>query len=211
VSAVNGETGDMGHPARPRRTQAERSRATRAALVDAGRRLFAERGYAATGREDIAAAAGVTRGALYHHFDGKPALFEAVYESLEASLLQTVAAAAMRGTTARERLGLGCHAFLDAALDPAVQRIVLLDGPAVLSVDTRRRIEETYALGLLRVSLDELVAEGVLPAGPVDPLAHVLLGALHAAAQFVAHATAHRRARREVGDALDVFLDRLLG
>jgi AcrR family transcriptional regulator len=201
----------MGHPARARRTQAERSRATRAALVDAGTRLFAEHGYAATGREEIAAAAGVTRGALYHHFDGKPALFEAVYESLESALLQTVAAAAMRGATARERLGLGCHAFLDAALDPAVQRIVLLDGPSVLSVDTRRRIEETYALGLLRVSLDELVAEGVLPAGPVDPLAHVLLGALHAAAQFVAHTADHRRARREVGDALDFLLARLLG
>jgi hypothetical protein len=133
-----------------------------------------------------------------------------VYESLEAELLGSIAEASMAATDPREQLRLGCHAWLDAALDPAVQRIVLLDGPAVLSAETRRQIEETHALGLLRASLDELMRVGVIERRPIDPLAQVLLGALNAAAQSVARAPHPRQARAEVGEALDFMLGRLL-
>src|SRR5438477_1572020 len=114
-------------------TQAERSAATRDALLGAGRRLFAENGYAGTGREEIVAAAGVTRGALQHHYGDKVSLFRAVYETVEQEIVDAVARAAMRaGDDPVAQLRAGCHAYLDAVLDPAVQRICAIDGPAVL-------------------------------------------------------------------------------
>src|SRR5215212_184607 len=105
------------------RTQAERSESTRGALIDAARRLFADRGYAAVGTEEIVRAAGVTRGALYHHFDGKEDLFRAVYEDVERELVERVAASATAAGDPLELLHAGVQAFLDACEDPAVQRI----------------------------------------------------------------------------------------
>src|SRR6266480_6781390 len=110
------------------RTQSERSAATTAALVAAARELFAERGYAGVGTEEIVRAAGVTRGALYHHFDGKRELFAAVYEDVERQLVERIAASAMASAgDPMEALQAGAEAFLDACEDPAVQRIALLD------------------------------------------------------------------------------------
>src|SRR4051812_30260351 len=123
------------------RTQAERSTATRSALLRAARDLFSSHGYAGTGREEIVAAAGVTRGALQHHFGDKLALFRAVYETVEQEIVDAVATAAMgAGDNPLEQLRAGCHAYLDAVLDPAVQRICAVDGPAVLPADVRQEI-----------------------------------------------------------------------
>src|SRR2546421_10255411 len=115
------------------RTQSERSAATREALIAAARELFAERGYAAVGTEEIVRAAGVTRGALYHHFAGKRELFEAVHEDDERQLVERIAASAI-STSADplQALHAGAQAFLDACEDPAVQRIALVDAPSVL-------------------------------------------------------------------------------
>src|SRR5271155_2959323 len=111
------------HEQENRRTQAERSEATRAALIDAARRLFSTKGYARSGREEIVALAGVTRGALQHHFGDKQALFIAVYETMEQEVVASTAAAAMAvGDDPVEQLRAGCHAYLDAVLDPAIQR-----------------------------------------------------------------------------------------
>ena len=194
----------------PRRTQAERSEATRGALLTAARRLFTEKGYAATGRDEIAAAAGVTRGALYHHFAGKEAVFRAVVEQLEQEITTDVATVAAGGGDAATELRLGCLAFLDACLDPSVRRIVLLEAPAVLGWDQWREIDERYGLALLTHGVQMVMDAGLVEPGPVAPLAHLLLGALNEAALLVATAEDPHAARAEVGRAVEQVLARLL-
>jgi AcrR family transcriptional regulator len=194
----------------PRRTQAERSETTRAALLGAARRLFTEQGYAGTNREEIAAAAGVTRGALYHHFSSKEALFRAVVEELEEEVTAKVATIAMQGPDAAAELRLGCLAFLDACLDPAVRRIVLLEAPAVLGWDQWREIDSRYGLALLTHGVQAVMDAGLVAPGPVAPLAHMLLGALNEAALLVATAKRPKAARAEVGRTVEQVLDRLL-
>ena len=192
------------------RTQAERSGATRAALLEAGRGLFAVKGYAGTPREEIVAAAGVTRGALQHHFGDKASLFLAVYEQVEQELVDSVAHAAMRaGGGPVEELRAGCQAYLDAVLDPAVQRICAIDGPAVLAADVRQQITDRYALGLVRDVLEQGMAAGLVAKAPVEPFARVLLAGVTAAAEYVATAPDPRKARKEAGRTLDLMLDRL--
>ena len=176
----------------------------------AARRLFTERGYAGTGREDIAAAAGVTRGALYHHFASKEALFRAVVEELEQEMTTKVATVAMEGADAAAELRLGCLAFLDACLDPSVRRIVLLEAPAVLGWDQWREIDERYGLALLTHGVQAVMDAGLVEPGPVSPLAHMLLGALNEAALLVATAKRPKAARVEVGRTVEQVLDRLL-
>jgi len=197
--AVNREVGHKG----ARRTQAERSAATRAALLAAARRLFAEKGYFATGREEVVEAAGVTRGALYHHFANKEDLFKAVFEEMEHEIVAHVAEAAMSAKGPLEQLAVGSQAYLDAAMDPAVQQVVLLDGPAVLSWEVRQGIAEACGLGLMREVLREAMEAGHLEKKPVEPLAHVLLAGLHEAAMYVARSPQPRKARREVGGVVE--------
>ena len=200
----------MEGPLTPRRTQAERSETTRAALMGAARRLFTEKGYASTNREEIAAGAGVTRGALYHHFASKEALFRAVVEELEEEMTANVATVAMQGADAAAELRLGCLAFLDACLDPAVRRIVLLDAPAVLGWDQWREIDARYGLALLTHGVQAVMDAGLVAPGPTSPLAHMLLGALNEAALLVATAKRPKAARAEVGRTVEQVLDRLL-
>jgi len=189
-----------------RRTQAARSAATKAALMAAARALFAEKGFASTGREEIVEAAGVTRGALYHHFADKEDLFRAVYEELEREVVTRVVEAAARSDDPIEQLRVGSLAFLDAALDPAVQQVVLIDAPAVLGWEERREISETYGLGLVRESLRGAMDAGLIEAQPVEALAHVLLAGLHEAALYVAQAGNTRRARRDAGGVVERLL-----
>jgi AcrR family transcriptional regulator len=192
------------------RTQAERSGATRGALIAAARRLFAERGYAATPREEIVAAAGVTRGALQHHFGDKQSLFLAVYEEVEKEVMTAVAEAAMKaGGDPIEELRAGCQAYLDAVLDPTVQRICAIDGPAVLPSDVRQEVTDRYALGLVREALQHAMAGGQITPVPVEPFARVLLAGVTAAAAYVATAANPRRARKDAGQTLDLVLDGL--
>jgi AcrR family transcriptional regulator len=177
---VKGEAGQG------RRTQSERRAQTRAALIAAGRSLFTEQGFAGAGREEIVERAGLTRGALYHHFASKDDLFAAVYEEVERDLCDAVVAAAAVSDDPVEGLRLGALAFLDAAASPDVRRIVLLDGPAVLPPDVQHEIAQRYGLGLVREALRAADAAGRLVVGPVDLLAPVLLAALHEAAESIA-------------------------
>jgi len=179
-------------------THAERREVTRAALVDAARPLFAEHGFAATSTEDILAAAGLSRGAMYHHFRSKEHLFEAVYEAVEADLTQRVVEQSIKGRDAMHQLRLGVDAFLDHCLDPDVQRIVLLDGPTVLSWETWREIDERYAYGLIKAALDEAVRAGLITRQPTEPLTHVLLGAMIQAGMVVARAEDPAVAKRQM-------------
>jgi AcrR family transcriptional regulator len=191
-----------------KRTQAERSQATRDALIEAARPLFAERGYAAVGTEEIVRAAGVTRGALYHHFGGKRDLFEAVYERIEVELAQRIAGGALNaGATAPlDAMRAGAEMFLQAATEPEAQRIVLLDGPSVLGWDRWREIAAEHGLGLIEATLQAAIEAGAIAEQPVRPLAHVLMGALDEAAMLVARAEDPELMRAEVGRTLDTLL-----
>src|SRR6516164_3359363 len=126
---------------RTRTAKAEQSEATRTALLATARAMFAERGYAAVGTEEIVRSAGVTRGALYHHFAGKAELFEAVYEDVERELVGTIADSLMAtATDPLQALHAGTRAFLEACEDPAVQRIAMIDAPSVLGWERWREI-----------------------------------------------------------------------
>ena len=163
-----------------RRTEADRSAATRSALVAAARRLFAAEGYAEVGTERIVQAAGVTRGALYHQFADKADLFAAVFEEVEAELTQRLAdlMTSAPPDDLRALLLAGADAWLDASMEPEVQRIVLLDGPAVLGWERWREIGLRYGLGLVTGAIAAAVETGAITAQPVEPLAHALIGAL---------------------------------
>jgi len=171
-----------------RRKQGERAAATREALIAAARRLFTERGYDGVGTEEIVRAAGVTRGALYHHFGGKAELLEAVYERLEAESTERVARVVLGSEldSPLEAMVAGVEAFLDECAEPELQRIALHDAPAVLGWDRWREIAAANGLGLIEASLAAAIDAGEIRPLPVRPLAHLLLGALDEAAMLIA-------------------------
>jgi AcrR family transcriptional regulator len=183
--------------------QAVRSEATRKALVDVGRKLFAKRGYADVGTEEIVRRAGVTRGALYHHFSGKEDLFRAVAEQVEEEMTRKSAEAALAHEDPWEQQRAGWEAFLDACLDPAVQRIILLDAPSVLGPKEWREIASRYGLALVQFGIQSLIDAGLIAKQPVDPLAHLVIGALSEAAVVIAQAEDTAAARVEMGAALE--------
>ncbi len=188
---------------------AARSEATRGALVAAGRALFAERGFAAVSTEELVRAAGVTRGALYHHFDGKQGLFLAVVHAIEQELVAALGPVMAGVADPWDGLLRGFDAWLDACLRPDVQRIVLLEAPAVLGYDEWRAVEEQYGLGTLRGALTAAIDAGVLAPAPVETLARLLLGAMAEAGLVVARADDVAAARDEVGALLRRVLDGL--
>jgi AcrR family transcriptional regulator len=187
-------------------TKAEQSEATRRELVKVARRLFAKNGYAATPIEDIVRSARVTRGALYHHFEGKQDLFREVFEQMERELSERVAQAAAAEPRAELHLEVGCQAMLDACLDPAVQRIVLLDAPSVLGWETWHQIEEKHGLGLLTIAIQTAMESGRIEPAPAGPLAQVILGALIEAALAIARADDEEKAREEIGTSVSRLL-----
>ena len=187
-----------------RRTQADRSAATREALVRAARPLFAAHGFAGVGTEAIVRAAGVTRGAMYHHFLDKTELFAAVFEVVEAEVTQRVAAVVLGGTSADplEMMLLGTDAWLDACADPEVQRIVLLEAPSVLDWERWREIGLRHGAGLVQASIAGAIEAGAMPALPLEATADVVIGALDEAAMYVARAADQAQAREDVRGVL---------
>jgi len=190
-------------------TKAEQADATRTALSAAARQLFTERGYAATSTTEIVERAGVTRGALYHHFAAKDELFRAVFEQLEGEVTKHVAEEALTSPDPLEQLRRGTRAYLDACIDPAVQRVVLLDGPSVLGWEAWQEIEQRYGYGLVVAGVEAAIAAGLIAVQPVEALAHVLFGALTEAGMVVARADEPRTARSEMEAAMDRLLDGL--
>jgi AcrR family transcriptional regulator len=191
------------------RTQAQRSEQTRAALVAAARRLFAARGYAEVGTEEIVREAGVTRGALYHHFDGKRELMRAVYEQLEEELSRQFAESVTPGAEPLQVLREGAETFLDECLEREVQQIALLDAPAVLGWEEWREINARYALGLIEGVLRHGMETGSIREQPARPLAHALIGALDEVAMLVARSDDPEATRAEVGATLTGMLEGL--
>lgn len=160
--------------------RAERSRrdeyteATRQALLSAGRDIFAREGYQAAGIEAISRAARVTRGAFYHHFEDKKALFDAVVVALQA---ETTARIEARGRAQRkisDRMNLGIDAYLDACLEPAYGRIVIREAPTVLGTKRYQEIEEAYPMALLKASLNALKRDGEIDFDDIDLLSRMV-------------------------------------
>jgi AcrR family transcriptional regulator len=189
--------------------QDQRSAATREKLLVAARALFAERGYADVGTEEVVRAAGVTRGALYHHFRDKQDLFRAVVEKLEQETVEKIASAAFSEADPWLRQQTALGAFLDVCLEPDVQRIILTDAPSVLGLEAWREIEAKYGLALVRAGLQLVMEAGLIAEQPLDPLAHLLLGALSEAGLVIARAEDPRAARVEVGASVERLLDGL--
>jgi AcrR family transcriptional regulator len=203
--------GEMAQEGGPARTlKAEQSEATRTALIATARELFAERGYAAVGTEEIVRATGVTRGALYHHFAGKRELFAAVYEDVERQLVERIAASAISSAgDPLQALHAGAQAFLDACEDPAVRRIALVDAPSVLGWEQWREIGLRYGFGLVQGTVQAAMDSGLIDPQPVLPLAHLLLGAIDEGAMLIARADDGGETRAQVGASVTRFLDAL--
>lgn len=191
-----------------RRTQAERTAATRGALVDAARALFAARGYAEVGTPEIVAAAGVTRGAMYHQFADKQALFAAVAEVVEAGVTQRLVdhVGAVAPASPLGALHAAVDAWLAACTEPEVRRVLLLDAPVVLGPDGWRELAQRYGLGLTEQLLQAAIDAGELPPLAARPLAHVLLGALQEAGLAL---TATPEEREQAAAVLHALLDGL--
>ena len=176
----------------------ERAEATRGALLRAARELFAERGYAAVGTEQIVERAGVTRGALYHHFRDKQDLFRAVHDGMERELMKQIGERMGQEADPWQLLVTGLRAFLDACTDRELMQITLLDAPSVLGWAEWREIDERYGLGLVSAGLENAMAAGVFRRQEVRPLAHILMGALGEAAMLIANAPDPEAAREEI-------------
>jgi AcrR family transcriptional regulator len=192
-----------------RRTQAERRERTREALIAAGRDLFAERGFDEVSSEQIVDAAGVTRGALYHHFDGKRGLFAAVFERIEADLVTRFDLSGAGGGGPLEALLAAVDQFLDLSLETDVQRIALIDGPSVLGWEVWHEIEARHGLGLIEGALGAARDAGQIRDVPVQELALMLLGAMIEAALQLARAEDQAAAKRRTGEALRALLEGL--
>lgn len=189
-----------------RRTQAERTEATTAALVDAARELFAQDGYAATSLDAVAAKARVTKGAVYHHFEGKQRLFEAVFAREVERLAAVLPAVYASKQDPWEAFEASCRAFLAECLEPGLQRIVLLDALAAMGWDGVRRVEAPL-LEMMEVAITRAVKAGRIAPRPAGPLAHFLYGALCETSMNVARAdnqnAAYRKAVTELGHVMD--------
>jgi AcrR family transcriptional regulator len=168
--------------------KALQSERTQAALIAAGRQLFAARGYAGVSAEEVAAAAGVTTGAVYHQFESKRGLFVAVFEAVEAEVTAAVGAAAGAASDPWEGFIVACERFLELAGEPAVRQILLVDGRSILGWDEWHAIMARYGLGMTRAVVEALTAAGRLPKLPLDALTALLFGALNEGAAFVAGA-----------------------
>jgi len=192
-----------------RASNAVRSAVTRQALVTAARRLFAERGYGDVGTEEIVHAAGLTRGALYHHFHDKADLFAAVFEEVEIETNARIAGAleAAGVTDPVNGMKVGAAAFLDVCAEPEMARIILLDAPSVLGWERWTEISNEHNMGLVYGLIGRGIEVGRIPAQPIPPLAHSLLGALREAALYLARAADRDVARLEVGAVMDRFIE----
>jgi AcrR family transcriptional regulator len=165
-----------------------------------------EQGYFETGTTEIVDAAGVgTRGALYHHFESKQALFLAVFEEIEVDLVAKVGVT-ITGDTSLERLERALSAFLDASLDPEVRRVMLIDGPAVLGWDGWREIEARFGLGAIRQMVADGIADGSIVEVDADAMAHLLLSVIDEAALFIAHADDPAAARLTAGASVAALI-----
>ncbi|MGO9873448.1 MAG: TetR/AcrR family transcriptional regulator [Acidimicrobiia bacterium] len=187
-------------------TQGERRDHTTAAILASAHHLFAKNGFERTSIADVATAAGVTKGSVYHYFDTKEALFQRVFEDLNAALAPPIIEEALREPTPTAALKVGCRLFLEHCLDPAVRQMLLIDGPQVLGWELWREIDARYFLSAMRAGLEGSLADG----RDAAVVAHLLVGALDEAVMFVSRAPNASTAVASCASELDRFIDALL-
>ncbi len=187
----------------------EKGRATRDRLIEAGRDAFGERGYDATSVAEILDAAGVAKGALYHHFDTKAALFDAVLDRVVQEIAEAAAHRARSAPDPAASLKAGCGAWLEMTLDPAIQRIALLDAAAVVGWARVREIDDRHTLSGMRRNLERRAEQSGGLDADVDLLAHMVLAAVNEAALFIVRADDPRAALAVGRQAVDALIDRL--
>ena len=190
--------------------RAAQGRATRGQLIDVATSLFAEHGYEGTSIEAVLTAAGVSRGALYHHFAGKEALFTAVLEAVSERITTQLTEVIRGCTDPVDAVRTGALGWIDLAGDPVIQRIMLVDAPSVLGWEQWRAMDEGRTVGAMRAMLQAVADTGRLPGELVGPFAHMILAALDEAALVVARAPDSRAAVAEERQAVEEFLARLL-
>jgi AcrR family transcriptional regulator len=185
------------------------STATIAALLEAARLEFATQGYLTAKTESIVEAAGVTRGALYHHFRDKAALFDALVELMQDEIAREVAQAAKAEQSPFAALRAGCNAYLDCCTRPDVRQVVLVDGPAVLGWERWRELDERHAYQSTVQAVRSCIRAGeIVPVDP-EPMARVLMAAVTQVGLDIGRTDDPVRQRRELGEALTVLLERL--
>ena len=192
--------------AEPASLRAEQVAQTRAALVAAGRRLFGENGFRATSVEDLAREARVTTGALYHHFPTKTAVFEAVFVQAHTDLMTESAKAAHGASDGVEELALGFEAFLDGVLQPDMQRILIVDGPAVLGLARYTELDEQYAHAVIVHSLTAAAEAGTISVEDPETATRLLLGALTRGAMLIANSPDPVETRHAVAKSMRALL-----
>lgn len=187
--------------------KAEQAESTRRRLIAVARDLFSERGYEATPLEEILARAGVSKGALYHHFPNKEALFEAVLRDLAQETMENIAKAAIESPDPLEMMRLGCQSWLDQMMEPGRRRIQCQDGPSVLGWAKWREIDVEYYVGLVRNVLTTAMEAGRIREQNVDLLAHMACAMLGEAAMVIGNDPDPARARKEAGEAVNRLID----
>jgi AcrR family transcriptional regulator len=190
--------------------RAAQGRATRGQLIEVATRLFAEHGYEGTSIEAVLSAAGVSRGALYHHFAGKEALFEAVVAAVSDQVTAELAATVAGSTDPVDAMRTAALAWISLAADPVIQRVVLVDAPSVLGWDRWRAMDDGRTLGALRAVLQAVSDSGRLPAELVSPFSHMILAALDEIVLVVARSPDSEAAVAEGRMAVEELLRRLL-
>jgi len=190
--------------------RAAQGRATRGQLIEVATRLFAEHGYEGTSIEAVLSATGVSRGALYHHFAGKEALFEAVVSAVSAQVMVELTQVISGCADPVDALRTAALAWISLAADPVIQRVVLVDAPSVLGWDRWRAMDDGRTLGALRALLQAVSDTGRLPAELVAPFSHMILAALDEIVMVVARAPDSTAAVAEGRMAVEALVDRLL-
>jgi AcrR family transcriptional regulator len=190
--------------------RAAQGRATRGQLVEVATRLFAEHGYEGTSIEAVLSAAGVSRGALYHHFAGKEALFEAVVSAVSDQVTMELTEAVRGCVDPLDAMRTAAIAWIGLAADPVIQRVVLVDAPSVLGWDRWRAMDDGRTLGAMRAMLQAISDSGRLPAELVGPFSHMILAALDEIVLVIARAPDSGAAVAEGRMAVQALLDRLL-
>jgi AcrR family transcriptional regulator len=188
-----------------------KGQATRRRIVTAATKLFASSGYEATSIEVVLARSGVSRGALYHHYDSKAALFAAVLEAMEAGIAHKIVEASRGIADPVEALRAGCDAWIGLSHSPAIRRIVLIDAPSVVGWEKWREIDARFGFGLLKASLKSAAASGRIDAETVEVLSHVLLAALMEVALVIARAGDPGREAQLARAVISELIDKLLG
>jgi AcrR family transcriptional regulator len=184
----------------------EQGKKTSADLIRIARQMFSRRGYANSSMEEIVLKAGVTRGALYHHFSSKEGLFLAVFENAQAEIASRIYQASKDQRSAWGKLVSSTFAFFEACSEPELQQIVLIDAPVVLGWNVWRRVDEAKTHDTLRSLLKELIDTKVIQPLPLRPIAHLIAGAANEAVLFIAQSEDPKKTFKETWSAMETLL-----